>query len=90
MDEPLPGDIESHLSLLIMSASARLAGKHEKEAKAAQAAETAADPLIQIEQARLQNEAQRVADKKEEVTLHIVNFKPAGKDYSFIQSEVWA
>lgn len=60
LDKPLPGDIESRLSLMVAEASQRLQGKHQNEAAQKQAQQQAQDPVIQMQQTELQIKAQKV------------------------------
>ena len=60
MDQPIPGDIESRLSLMVAEAGQRLQGKHQQEAAQKEAQQKAQDPVVQMQQAELQIKAQKV------------------------------
>ena len=60
MDQPIPGDIESRLSLMVAEAGQRLHGKHQQEAAQKEAQQKAQDPVVQMQQAELQIKAQKV------------------------------
>lgn len=58
-DEPLPDDIEYRLSQLVAPAAAQLTGKAQQQAQAEENAKKQEDPIIQMEQKKLEQ-----ADKK--------------------------
>lgn len=65
-DEDLPEEIEVHLSRLIVDAGKQLTQLNQQKAAAQQAQQQAADPLFQLEQAKVQiqqSEVQRKAQK---------------------------
>lgn len=54
LDQVLPGDVESQLSLAVARAAEKLAGKHKSEAAAAEAQQKAQDPVLQLQAAELE------------------------------------
>ena len=60
LDEPLPGDVESRLSLMVAEASQRVQGKHQQEAQQKEAQQKAQDPVVMLQQQELQIKAQKV------------------------------
>lgn len=53
-DEPMPEDIEKRLSQLVAPAAAQLTGKAQQQQKAEEDAKKQQDPIIQMEQQKLQ------------------------------------
>ena len=64
-DESLPEDIEYRLSQLVAPAADQLTGKAIQEAEAEEMAAQQEDPVMQLQKAELELEAQKVADRKE-------------------------
>jgi hypothetical protein len=65
----LPREIEYQMSGLIAQAAGQLLGKNQAEARAQQAAQTAQDPLVQMQQAELQLKAKEVAIKEKQMMV---------------------
>jgi len=63
VDSSLPEDIEYRLSQLVGPAAAQLTGKAVREAEAEEMAEQQEDPVMQLQQAELELEAKKLADK---------------------------
>jgi len=63
VDSSLPEDIEYRLSQLVGPAAAQLTGKAVQEAEAEEMAEQQEDPVMQLQQAELELEAKKAADK---------------------------
>ncbi len=66
IDEPLPGDLESYLSVAIAKAAGQLLDKHKKQAAAEEAAAKAQDPVVQMQQAELKIKAAGVQQKAQQ------------------------
>ena len=64
-DESLPEEIEVHLSKLVADAGRQLTAAHQQQAAQQQAQQQAADPLFQLEQAKVQIDQMEVARKAE-------------------------
>jgi len=62
-DEPLPEDVEVQLSKLIADGGKQLAQQHQQQAAQAQAQQQAADPLFQLEQAKVKVQEMEVTRK---------------------------
>jgi hypothetical protein len=62
-DEPLPDDIEVELSKLIADGGKQLAQQHQQQAAQQQAQQQAADPLFQLEQAKVKVQEMEVSRK---------------------------
>jgi len=62
-DEPLPDDIEVQLSKLIADGAKQLADQHKQQAAQQQAQQQAADPLFQLEQAKVKTQQMEVTRK---------------------------
>jgi len=65
----LSREIEYQMSGLIAQAAGQLLGKNQAEARAQQAAQTAQDPLVQMQQAELQLKAKEVAIKEKQMMV---------------------
>jgi len=65
----LSREIEYQISGLIAQAAGQLLGKNQAEARAQQAAQTAQDPLVQMQQAELQLKAKEVAIKEKQMMV---------------------
>ena len=63
VDSSLPEDIEYRLSQLVAPAAEQLTGKAIQEAQAEEMAEQQEDPVMQLQQAELELEAKKAADK---------------------------
>ena len=64
-DESLPEEIEVHLSKLVADAGRQLTAAHQQQAAQQQAQQQAADPLFQLEQAKVQIQDKEVTRKAE-------------------------
>jgi hypothetical protein len=62
-DEQLPEDVEVQLSKLIADGGKQLAEQHKQQAAQAQAQQQAADPLFQLEQAKVKVQEMEVTRK---------------------------
>ena len=62
-DEPMPEDMEVQLSRLIADGGKQLAQQHQQQAAQAQAQQQAADPLFQLEQAKVKVQEMEVTRK---------------------------
>lgn len=62
-DEPLPEDVEVQLSKLIADGGKQLAQQHQQQAAQSQAQQQAADPLFQLEQAKVKVQEMEVTRK---------------------------
>lgn len=60
MGQPLPPDIENQLSGLVAKAAQQVLQSHQQDAAAKQAAQTAQDPLVQLQQQELAIKASEV------------------------------
>lgn len=82
MGEPLPPDVENHLSRLVADASVRLRQKHEAEAAKKQAEEVAADPVFQLREREvsLKERAQFHKEAKDAVDTLIDISEKASKE----------
>lgn len=67
--DPLPGDLESQLSVAIARAAEQLKSKHEREAAGATAKANAEDPIVQMQQAELKIKQDAVAQKAQQAQL---------------------
>lgn len=67
IEDPLPGDLESMLSVAIAKAAGQLLDKHKKQAAAEEAAAKAEDPIIQMQQAELKIKEAAVQQKAAQV-----------------------
>jgi hypothetical protein len=65
----LPREIEYQMSGLIAQAAGQLLGKNQAEARAQQAAQTAQDPLVQMQQAELQLKSKEVDIKEKQMMI---------------------
>lgn len=76
-DESMPEEIEVHLSRLVADAGRQLTAAHQQQAAQQQAQQQAADPLFQLEQAKVQIEQMEVARKakKDEADVELANKK---------------
>lgn len=63
LGEPLPPEVEERVSALEAQAAQKLAAQRAADQQAQQAQQQAADPVFQLEQARVQLEAQRDREK---------------------------
>ena len=66
-DEELPESIEVELAKLVADAGKQLTQAHQQQAAQQQAQQQAADPLFQLEQAKVQIKQQEVAVKQQKV-----------------------
>ncbi len=66
-DEPLPENIEVQLSRLVADAGKQVTQAHQQQAAQQQAQQQAADPLFQLEQAKVQIAQQEAAAKMQKV-----------------------
>ena len=71
-DKSLPEDVEVQLSQLVAQASAQLLQKNQAQAAQEQAAQQAQDPIIQMQQAELQLEAQKLQQKAQKDQADLV------------------
>ncbi len=69
LDAPLPGDIESNLSIAVAEAAKRLTGKHQQEAQAAEIMAKQQDPVVQMQQEELKIKSAAVQQKQAEAQL---------------------
>ena len=70
-DEELPEDIEVQLAKLVADAGKQLTQAHQQQAAQQQAQQQAADPLFQLEQAKVQIKQQEVATKAQKTQADI-------------------
>jgi hypothetical protein len=68
-NEPIPEEAEFHLSGLMAQAAQKVLQTNQAAAAQQQAQQQAQDPLIQIEQAKVQNQAREVDIRQQELTL---------------------
>lgn len=62
-DEPMPEDIELRISRLVAPAAAQLTGKAQQQQQAEENAKKQEDPIIQMEQKKLEQKDKEIADK---------------------------
>lgn len=87
LDQQLPGDIESQLSVLVAQASEQLLRKNQQQAQQQEAQAKAQDPVLQLQQAELQLEQAKLQLKAQTEAAKIQQTAQAAQARNVIEME---
>jgi hypothetical protein len=87
LDQQLPGDIESQLSVLVAQAGQQLLRKNQQQAQQQEAQAKAQDPVLQLQQAELQLEQAKLQLKAQTEAAKIQQTAQAAQARNVIEME---